>query len=190
MSKHSKHTNQVRIIGGNCRGRKIRFLSAESLRPTADMVRERLFNWLGQDLTGLKVLDLFAGSGALGFEAASRNAKQVVMVEKYRDTSKLLQQNKRELGLEDKITISVQDALNYLKSSSEKFDVIFLDPPYAWEDWKTLFDQLEKCLSENAMIYIESASMPKIPEWLHLFREGKSGKSLFEVRIYKPKIEK
>lgn len=186
MSKHSKHTNQLRIIGGNCRGRKIRFLSADGLRPTADMVRERLFNWLGQDLTGLKVLDLFAGSGALGLEAASRNAKHVVMVEKYKDSSRLLQQNAVELELQDKITVASQDALNYLQSSGEKFDVVFLDPPYAWEDWEILFEVLEKCLSEKATVYIEAANMPSIPQWLYLYRKGKSGKSLFEVRIYQP----
>lgn len=186
MSKHSKHANQVRVIGGSCRGRKIRFLSADGLRPTADMVRERLFNWLGQDLTGLKVLDLFAGSGALGLEAASRNARHVVMVEKYKDSSRLLQQNAVELELQDKITVASQDALNYLKSSGEKFDVVFLDPPYTWEDWEILFEVLEKCLSEKAMVYIEAANMPPIPQWLYLHRKGKSGKSLFEVRIYQP----
>ena len=86
MSKHSKHSNQVRIIGGQCRGRKLVFADADGLRPTPDSVREKLFNWLGQDLTGMNVLDLFAGSGALGFEAASRNAAEVAMVEINRNT--------------------------------------------------------------------------------------------------------
>ena len=78
---NEKHQNQIRITGGQLRGRKIQFPSADGLRPTPDSVRERLFNWLGQDLTGQIVLDLFAGSGALGFESASRHAKQVEMCE-------------------------------------------------------------------------------------------------------------
>ena len=92
QNKHNKHKNQVRIIGGELRGRKVRFADAEGLRPTADSVRERLFNWLGQDLTGQTVLDLFAGSGALGFEAASRGAKRVVLVENNRWAAASLQQ--------------------------------------------------------------------------------------------------
>ena len=98
-NKHSKHTNQVRIIGGQCRGRKLTFLSADGLRPTPDSVREKLFNWLGQDLTGKTVLDLFSGSGALGMEAASRHAAKVVMVDNHRQTVQTLQKNVCELGL-------------------------------------------------------------------------------------------
>lgn len=89
--KHGKHINQIRIIGGQLRGRKIQFPNMEGLRPTPDSVRERLFNWLGQDLTGRVVLDLFAGSGALGFESVSRCARQVILC----DTSLGVVQNLR-----------------------------------------------------------------------------------------------
>ena len=79
--KNPNHKNQVRIIGGEHRSRLINFNNADGLRPTADMVREKLFNWLGQDLTGTTVLDLFSGSGIMSFEAASRNAKMIVAIE-------------------------------------------------------------------------------------------------------------
>ena len=87
------HLNRVRIIGGQWRGRLLRFPDAQGLRPTPDRVRETVFNWLGQDLTGVSCLDLFAGSGALGFEAASRGASRVVLVERDRVAAQALQAN-------------------------------------------------------------------------------------------------
>lgn len=178
MRKHSKHSNQVRIIGGQCRGRKLNFVEAEGLRPTPDSVREKLFNWLGQDLTGMSVLDLFAGSGALGFEAASRNAKKVVLADNNRKTTDMLRQNVRMLGL-DQIEILDTDGPVYLKRSSEKFDVVFLDPPFAWENWENLFTSLKNNLKKGAMVYIEAGRMPDFPEWLEKYREGRAGKSGF-----------
>lgn len=178
MNKHSKHSNQVRIIGGQCRGRKLVFADADGLRPTPDSVREKLFNWLGQDLTGMNVLDLFAGSGALGFEAASRNAKRVVLADNNRKTADMLWQNARVLGL-DKLEILNTDGLAYLQRSSEKFDVVFLDPPFAWQDWENLFASLKNSLKNGAMVYIEAGELPDFPEWLEPYREGRAGKSGF-----------
>ena len=178
MSKHSKHSNQVRIIGGQCRGRKLVSADADGLRPTPDSVREKLFNWLGQDLTGLNALDLFAGSGALGFEAASRNAKRVVLADNNRKTADMLRQNARALGL-DKLEILNTDGLAYLQRSSEKFDVVFLDPPFAWQDWENLFTSLKNSLKNGAMVYIEAGELPDFPEWLEPYREGRAGKSGF-----------
>ena len=183
MSKHSKHSNQVRIIGGQCRGRKLVFADADGLRPTPDSVREKLFNWLGQDLTGMKVLDLFAGSGALGFEAASRNAKRVVLADNNRKTADILRQNARGLGL-DKLEILNTDGLAYLQRSSEKFDVVFLDPPFAWRDWENLFASLKNSLKNGAMVYIEAGKLPEKPDWLEIYREGKAGMSKFELLLY------
>ncbi|WP_416191745.1 16S rRNA (guanine(966)-N(2))-methyltransferase RsmD [Neisseria sp. CCUG12390] len=183
-TKHNqKHSNQVRIIGGQCRGRKLSFASADGLRPTPDMVREKLFNWLGQDLTGKTVLDLFAGSGALGLEAASRHAKQVVLVENNRQTLQSLQKNVRELGLTQVETV-FSDGLAYLKNQVGKFDVVFLDPPFAWQEWGILFDLLQTHLKINAMVYIEAGKMPEKPEWLAQYRAGKSGISRFELLRY------
>ncbi len=183
-TKHNqKHTNQVRIIGGQCRGRKLAFASAEGLRPTPDMVREKLFNWLGQDLTGKTVLDLFSGSGALGLEAASRHAKQVVLVDNHRQTLQSLQRNARELGLAQVETV-FSDGLNFLKNQSGQFDVVFLDPPFAWQQWDDLFALLQGRLTNNAMVYIEAGALPSKPEWLEEYREGKAGMSRFQLLHY------
>ncbi|PSJ80121.1 16S rRNA (guanine(966)-N(2))-methyltransferase RsmD [Neisseria iguanae] len=182
-SKNSKHSNQVRIIGGIHRGRKLNFQSAEGLRPTPDMVREKVFNWLGQDLAGKTVLDLFAGSGALGLEAASRRAARVMMVENNRQTVCALQNSSRELGTAQ-VEIIASDSLMYLQQQRGQFDVVFLDPPFAWQDWPRLFESLQSHLKNGAMVYIEASVIPTKPEWLEVYREGKSGMSKFEVLRY------
>lgn len=182
--RNIKHSNQVRIIGGQCRGRKLNFADADGLRPTPDMVREKLFNWLGQDLTGKCVLDLFSGSGALGFEAASRYAKRVVMVEKNQKTAMQLRKSAVDLRLHQ-VAIMCEDGLDYLQRPFiEKFDVVFLDPPFSWSRWPFLFNLLTKCLNEDAMIYIEAGNFPEVPGYLESYRHGRSGKSLFELLLY------
>ena len=109
----SGERNAVRIIGGEWRSRLIRFPDAPGLRPTADRVRETLFNWLGQDLSGYACLDLFAGSGALGFEAASRGAASVTLVEKGRAAFEALQVNARLLHA-GQVRLERGDALEFL----------------------------------------------------------------------------
>ena len=176
---HNKHKNQIRIIGGELRGRKVRFADAEGLRPTADSVRERLFNWLGQDLTGRTVLDLFAGSGVLGFEAASRGAKQVVLVENNRRTAASLQQQIQELRLPEKIEVQSMDSFEFLVRAREQFDVVFLDPPFAWQRWAELFVHLEPCLHSGAYIYAEAGDLPVWPDYLLELKAGRSGLSKY-----------
>jgi len=119
----------VRIIAGQWRGRKLSFPDARGLRPTSDRVRETLFNWLQPVLPGARCLDLFAGSGALGFEAASRGAVQVVMVESERDVVGALQESAKLLSASP-VQICQQDAASYLAAGSGPFDVVFLDPPF------------------------------------------------------------
>ncbi|QSA98780.1 16S rRNA (guanine(966)-N(2))-methyltransferase RsmD [Methylococcus sp. EFPC2] len=121
--------NEVRIIGGSWRGRKLRFPAAPGLRPTPDRVRETVFNWLHQDLTGLTCLDLYAGSGALGFEAASRGAKSVVQVDSNADVCAALERN---CALLDGHTIQVRrrDVAQFLGEAALAYDVVFLDPPF------------------------------------------------------------
>lgn len=178
-SKHIKHNNQVRIIGGQLRGRKIHFANAQGLRPTPDMVREKLFNWLGQDLTGQKVLDLFSGSGALGFEAASRHAKSVVLCDNNRISVQNVQQHTTQFQLNDVVQIVCQDAFFYLQSNQTTFDLIFLDPPFAWQNWAKLFELLLDKVKPDSHIYIEAETLPTLPEWLFIHRQGKAGKSHF-----------
>jgi hypothetical protein len=176
--KHGKHINQIRIIGGQLRGRKIQFPNMEGLRPTPDSVRERLFNWLGQDLTGRVVLDLFAGSGALGFESVSRCARQVILCDTSLGVVQNLRRHSQLFQIKDKIQIYQQDGLKYLAQTSLRFDVVFLDPPFAWQNWVELFELLKNNLNPNAYVYVEVSRVPEIPDDWMIMRDGKAGQSL------------
>ncbi|MDO4434079.1 MAG: 16S rRNA (guanine(966)-N(2))-methyltransferase RsmD [Alysiella sp.] len=177
MAKHSKHRNQVRICGGFLRGRKLLFDDAPSLRPTPEMVRERLFNWLGQDLTGRVVLDVFAGSGALGFEAISRYAAKVVMCEWNMDTARCLKKMAQDLAVCHQVQIVARDGLCFLTENDESWDLVLLDPPFTWQDWDKLFVILEKKLKIGAFVYLEAGKLPELPIWLSVYRESRAGQS-------------
>lgn len=182
--RHSKHRNQVRITGGSLRGRKLSFQAAEGLRPTPDSVRERLFNWLGQDLTGQTVLDLFAGSGALGFEAASRYARNVWLCDTNPHTVHNLKKHIQQWQLTGQMQVSCQDGLRFLRQNNAMFDLVLLDPPFAWQDWAELFDNLQSSLKTDAKIYLEAGQLPQWPSWLSACRQGKAGQSQFVLLDY------
>ena len=148
-------SNKVRIIGGQWRSRVLRFAPRPGLRPTPDRVRETLFNWLGQDLTGLACLDLFAGSGALGFEAASRGAARVVLVEQDRAVNAALADNARLLGGEA-LKVVRSDALQFLATDVAHYDVVFLDPPFDSPLLGRLLAPLAPRLNAGARVYVES----------------------------------
>ncbi|HET7597086.1 MAG TPA: 16S rRNA (guanine(966)-N(2))-methyltransferase RsmD, partial [Burkholderiales bacterium] len=135
------YAHRVRIIGGAWRSRLIRVAPHEALRPTPDRVRETLFNWLGQDLTGCACLDLYAGSGALGFEAASRGARRVVMVERDALVHRALQAS-REMLQATSVEIVRADALEFLRSDRGRYDIVFLDPPFSAAPWARLLGSL------------------------------------------------
>jgi 16S rRNA (guanine966-N2)-methyltransferase len=170
-----KGGNRVRIIGGRWGSRVLRFSPLERLRPTPDAVRERLFNWLGQNLAGRACLDLFAGSGALGFEAASRDAREVVLVERDRRALAALRENARALGAKQ-VEILGYDALRFLDVDERQFDVIFLDPPYG-EGWTArLLPLLPRHLAGEGVVYLEQLE-PRLnvgPEWI-LRHSGRTG---------------
>jgi 16S rRNA (guanine966-N2)-methyltransferase len=147
--------NQVRIIGGTHRSRVIRFPEGESLRPTPDRVRETLFNWLGQDLSGLACLDLFAGSGALGFEAASRHARSVVLVERDAAVVRALRDNARLLDL-PAVEVVAGDAIEFVRYDKRVFDVVFVDPPYQGSDQTGVLSKLVDRLAPGARLYVEA----------------------------------
>lgn len=150
---------EVRIIGGAWRSRRIRFTDRPGLRPTPDRVRETLFNWLGQDLEGQSCLDLFAGSGALGFEAASRGAAKVVMVERDAQAWRALEDNRKALDAAA-VTVQRDDALEFLGRHDGRYDVVFADPPFAEfgdDGWGRLFAALPKVLKPHAKLYCERA---------------------------------
>ncbi|MCE1182337.1 MAG: 16S rRNA (guanine(966)-N(2))-methyltransferase RsmD, partial [Rhodocyclales bacterium] len=148
--------NSVRIVGGEFRRRVLRFPDSEGLRPTPDRVRETLFNWLGQELDGWHCLDLFAGSGALGFEAASRGAARVVMIEKAPRVLAALHENHELLHKPLAVEIVRGDALQYLASTKAQFDLIFIDPPYKKGWIPRLEALLPRVMNENGALYIEA----------------------------------
>lgn len=147
----------MRIIAGHYRGRRIRVASRPGLRPTPDRVRQTLFNWLGQWLDGESCLDLFAGSGALGFEAASRGAARVVMVECDRTAFTGLQAARETIGARA-VELVHDDALAYLSRVRERFDVVFLDPPFGQNALPAVLERLASRLAEGARVYVEAAA--------------------------------
>ena len=173
--------NSVRIIGGTYRRRVLTFPDSEGLRPTPDRVRETLFNWLGQELDGWHCLDLFAGSGALGFEAASRGAARVVMIEETPRVIAALRENAEMLQNPLEIEIIRRDALQYLASTTAKFDLIFLDPPYK-KGWIPRLDPLlPGVLKEDAALYVESEEkIEALGDW-RTVRHGRAGEVHFHL---------
>ncbi|WP_028454760.1 16S rRNA (guanine(966)-N(2))-methyltransferase RsmD [Chitinilyticum litopenaei] len=165
--------NQVRIIGGQWKRRLLKFPTQSGLRPTPDRVRETLFNWLGQDCTGLHCLDLFAGSGALGLEAASRGAARVVMVELAREALAALREHKALLKA-DNVEIVAGDARRYAAGCGDNFDLVFLDPPYAANLLPELLPAVAPLLKEGGLVYAECATWPDLTGW-EIVREGRAG---------------
>lgn len=172
--------NRVRIVGGAWRSRLIAFPPRPDLRPTPDRVRETLFNWLGQDLTGRVCLDLFAGSGALGFEAASRGARRVVMVESDAATCRALVGNRAALGAEA-VDIRKSDALAFLRADAESYDVVFLDPPFRSDLWPRIAALLAPRLAPGALVYYESAVAPELPPGWGLWRQRRAGQVRYQL---------
>jgi 16S rRNA (guanine966-N2)-methyltransferase len=179
--------NKLKIIGGNWRSRNVTFVDAPGLRPTPARVRETLFNWLQNDTIGSRCLDLYAGSGALGFEAASRGAKFVIQVENNGLACRALKENAIKLAA-DQIKIVQSDVFRYLAGDPEPFDVVFIDPPFAMGLAVQTCQWLEEkgWLSKHATIYVEAECTLKLdgmPEnWRQLKSKvaGEVGYHLFE----------
>ena len=150
--------NHIRIIGGKWRGRKLEFPEVDGLRPTGDRIRETLFNWLGQNLEGLRVLDLFAGSGALGLEALSRGAASVEFVEVSSNACDYLRKS-LDLLETSRGNIHNKTAEDFLKTASpQPVDILFLDPPFAEDLHSSIIKLIPEynILAPDALIYIES----------------------------------
>lgn len=148
---------EIRIIGGQYRGKKLHFPNVEGLRPTPDRVRETLFNWLMHDIRDARCLDAFAGSGALGLEAFSRGASQVVLVEKSPQAHANLQKIIHAFN-SPILKLLNMDAQNYLQTSKDQFDLIFLDPPFAHNYLPQCITDLAQndILVQGGLVYLES----------------------------------
>ena len=170
----------MRIIAGQWRRRLLQVPATGKLRPTPDRVRETLFNWLRDDVEGARCLDLFAGTGALGFEAASRGAVAVVMVEHDRAAAAALAQTVLALGA-DNVEVVCADALAWVPSSGERFDIVFLDPPYSEPTPEAALARLDRldALADHCLVYVETARDPDsfaLPDgwrFLHARRAGR-----------------
>jgi 16S rRNA (guanine966-N2)-methyltransferase len=166
--------NRVRIIGGRFRGRVIRFPEAAGLRPTPDRVRETLFNWLGQDLTGQTTLDLYAGSGALTLEALSRGAERAVAVDRNPALVRSLTETAKTIGATG-LDAHADDARRHLARDTGTYDVIFLDPPFAQDDWDWLLPACVARLAASGFIYAEAGRMLDPAAGLTTWRHAKAG---------------
>ncbi len=179
---------QLRIIGGQWRGRKLAIADVEGLRPTGDRIRETLFNWLMPIMAESYCLDLFSGSGALGLECLSRGAKQATLLEKNAIAAKQLQEHCKTLNADGGHVIQI-DALTWLNTIAildNTVDIVFIDPPFADNLWEETINSLENSgiLKENAAIYIETPKNTQIAipaNWL-LHREKQSGQ--IHYRLY------
>ena len=166
--------NRVRIVGGKWRSRLLSFPDVPGLRPTPDRVRETVFNWLGQDLAGRTCLDLFAGSGVLGLEAASRGASAVVMVERDPRALRSLQDNMRVLQAAG-VELVRADALEFIASDARRYDVVFLDPPYAMGGRERLLEHVRERLAAGGLVYVEGPEALVPPPGWAVHRAARAG---------------
>lgn len=159
MKSHSG-SGTLRIVGGEFRGRRLKILPHGQLRPTSDRIRETLFNWLAADVKGARCLDLFAGSGALGFEALSRGATWITFIEQHAKLSMQLRSSCRSLACIDRAEVLSQDAIRWLKHTviNQPYDIVFIDPPFSQSLWASTLEALKAsaCLHQKSLIYLEA----------------------------------
>jgi 16S rRNA (guanine966-N2)-methyltransferase len=183
--KTTNQKNRFRIIAGQWRGRMLNFADVDDIRPTADRVKETLFNWLQNEIIGANCLDVFAGSGALGFEAISRGAAAVTSLERSSQACQVIQENITLLQTNNML-LQTANSLKWLEASkpAKTFDIVFLDPPFAAEHLSTCCQLLEDngWLSQKAFIYLEANSSLEnisLPEGWHLEKQKKAGQVFY-----------
>ncbi len=181
----SKGKQTLRIIAGRWRSRRLVFPDLAELRPTGDRVRETAFNWLQPYVPGARCLDLFAGAGAMGLEAASRGAERVVLVDRARVACAALRENQRLLGA-SMVEVVCADALSYLRGHAEPFDIVFLDPPFESDIIESCCRLLEDggWLAPSARVYLETAKtkpLPELPATWEITRSREAGRVAFHL---------
>jgi 16S rRNA (guanine966-N2)-methyltransferase len=182
-------THEVRLIGGRWKRSKLPVLDRPGLRPTPDRVRETLFNWLGQDLSGLRVLDAFAGSGALGLEAASRGASAVLMLERDAGLVRHLQGTVVRLGA-DCVEVRTADALAWMRGAfalGQQFDLIFVDPPFSAGVFEPALAAAAPLLAEQGLLYLEADrefDASSLPAGYTRWRHGRAGMVHYHLLRY------
>jgi len=177
-----KAAHELRIVGGLWKRSKLPVADKAGLRPTPDRVRETLFNWLGQDLTGWRCLDAFAGSGALGFEAASRGAAEVLLLEQDAELVRSLQASRLRLHAEQ-LRIERADAIAWMaRAPAGGFDLVLLDPPFDSDLAARALPLAGRLATGRGLIYLESAqALIAPPEGWRVFRQGRAGAVHFHL---------
>ena len=175
----------MRIIGGRCRGRSVRFPATAGLRPTPDRVRETLFNWLGQDLAGRRTLEPYAGSGVLSLEALSRGAAHAVAIDRDGRAIAAIAEHARAFGLTG-LDARRGDARAALESDPSCYDVVFLDPPFAEDPWAWLLPLAGARLAEGGAIYAEAAHPLDAPPGLAVVRSARAGQVYYHLLRSEP----
>ncbi len=188
--KRAASRGAVRIIAGRWRRRRLPVAAAGAVRPTPDRVRETLFNWLGAGVEGRRCLDLFAGTGALGFEAASRGAKAVVMVERDPGAAAALERAARALGA-DNVEVVRADALGWAPPAGVRFDIVFLDPPWSGPAPETALARLAgaDALAAGCMAYLETDRAPtdiELPPGWRFLRTRRAGRVGYHLASRNP----
>ncbi|WP_105622774.1 16S rRNA (guanine(966)-N(2))-methyltransferase [Cronobacter sakazakii] len=183
----SSGNGQIRIIGGQWRGRKLPVPDSPGLRPTTDRVRETLFNWLAPYLVGARCLDCFAGSGALGLEALSRYAADATLLEMERSVAQQLQKNLATLKSSVAKVVNT-NTLNFLNQNGEPHDIVFVDPPFRKGLLEETLNLLETrgWLAPQALIYVESEvenGLPPVPANWQLHREKVAGQVAYRLYL-------
>lgn len=172
--------NQLRIIGGEWKRRHLSFASIDGLRPTPDRVRETLFNWLMWDIQNADVLDLCSGSGALAFEALSRGAQQVVMIEPNFTQAQHLRENLELLKVSSqRAKLKVSTAQQVIPTLKQPFDIIFLDPPYSLDLWQSFAELVDPLVKPDGLIYVEAdvdLHRLQLPAHWQMIKDTKAGK--------------
>ena len=176
MSRPARPPGEVRLIGGLWKRSKLPVPNKPGLRPTPDRVRETLFNWLGQDLDGWRVLDAFAGSGALGFEAASRGAAAVTLLERDGDLVRGLTASKQRLKAEA-LVVQQADALAWMKRAAPaSFELVLLDPPFDADLWHSALAAAAPLLVSGGWLYLEAPrAWGELPPGFEMWRQGQAG---------------
>ncbi len=156
----------MRVITGSARGRRLKTLQGNDVRPTSDKVKEALFSIIQFDIEGRRVLDLFAGSGQLGIEALSRGAVHSVFIDRSREAADIIRENLKVTCFEDCSLVVNADALSYLSMCDIKFDIVFVDPPYKSELAAAALKNVERILNPGAVVVCETAKEEVVPDRL------------------------
>ncbi|AOA57800.1 16S rRNA (guanine(966)-N(2))-methyltransferase RsmD [Acinetobacter larvae] len=183
----AKSNNQLRIIGGQWKRRQLAFASIDGLRPTPDRVRETLFNWLMWDIANARVLDLCAGSGALGFEALSRGAAHVTFVEPNAEQARYLRDNLILLNGQQQSEVLQTTAQQACAQLQSTYDLIFLDPPYALNLWAELATAIRPYLHAQSLIYVEADrafNVLGLPADWQIYKTTKAGQ--VQAALFRP----